>query len=226
MAVDVYGGPARRPGVTQHAAAFVSGLIRLILPSIMLSAIYIVSFYLVQTPSGIAFETTNTLANPAWWMTAGHLSLCLAFFAVVLTNRRSGPGMAFGQVLMSWATIAVLLGLAANEYGLGTIREELFPTMTMIGFVSALLVAHIAAILAFDKTRGVPWWRAPLAAGIIAPLVFVLIFYPIGHWGADAPWTAWMGIDFVAKAMLGIVLVVPYGWLRGMVRPGPGLGGA
>jgi len=225
MAIDVFGATVPKPGKIDAVAAFCVGLMRLIMPAILLAALYIFSFYLLQVPLGLSLETENILANPAWWMTWGHLSLAVAFFAVALTNRAHGPGMAFGQVLMAWAIMAGLLAFAVSADGLHAVLEELFPTKVMGAFLVALMAAHLVAIQAFDMQRGMPWWKAPLVAGIVAPLIFVLIFYPFSHPGMDAPWAIWMWMDFVAKAGMGILLLLPYNMMRTLVRPAPGLSG-
>ncbi len=212
--------------ITRVVGTFIVALLRLVVPSLVLSSIYILSFYLLQEPAGISLATENALANPAWWMTMGHLSLMLAFFAVMMTNRAHGPGMALGQVVLSWLTLGGLMYFAISLYGLGTIREELFPTNVMRAFLLGLFAAHVAAIYAFDWKRSIPWWKAPLVAGIVGPLVFVLIFYPLSHPGMDAPWVSWMWMDFVAKAALGVAFLVPYNMMRRMVKPDCGLGGA
>ena len=90
------------------------GFVRLIVPSLFLVAVYAFSFYLLQSPVWFSLETENALANPAWWMSIGHLSLALSFFAVTLTNRAHGPTMAIFQVVLAWMVIFLMLGFAST----------------------------------------------------------------------------------------------------------------
>lgn len=206
--------------------ALLSGFLRLIMPTVWLVAIYTISFYFLETRVWFTLGRDNPVAEPSWWMSWGHLTLVLAFFQVALTNRRYGPTMAVAHVTLAWIVIAALLGFAGSLYGFGELRSELMPTNVMAAFLIGLYVGHVAAILTFDWQRGVPWWKAPLIAAIVGPLVFAGVFYPFGYMGADVPWGAWMVQHFVALAALGIVLIAPYAMLRRRIRPASGLGGA
>ncbi len=210
----------------QPLRSVVSGFLHLIVPAIFLVAIYVLTFYLLQNPVWFSVGPENELSNPIWWMSLGHLTLALVFFAVTLTNRAHGPTRAFFHVIFAWAIMVGLLGFASSIYGLDTVRAELMPTKVMAAFLGALFAGHIAAIVTFDWQRGVPWWKAPLLSAFIGPLVFVLIFYPLGHAGMDVPWASWMWMHFLAMAFVGLVMLVPYAMLRKMIKPEPGLGGA
>ena len=206
--------------------ALVSGFLRLIVPTVWLVAVYTLSFYLLETRVWFTLGNENPVAEPSWWMSWGHLTLGLAFFQVMLTNRAHGPTMAVAHVVLAWAVIAVLLGIAGSAYGFSELRSELMPTGVMMAFLAGLFLGHVAAILTFDWQRGVPWWKAPLVAAFAGPLVFAGIFYPLGYMGADVPWGAWMGQHFVLLAAFGLLMIVPYAMLRRRIRPQSGLGGA
>ena len=210
----------------QQLRAILIDFVRLIVPTIFLVATYTISFYLLENPVWFSLETENVAADPAWWMSLGHLTLGLAFFQVALTNRAHGPGMAISRVVFAWLVILFFLGIAGSLYGFTELRAELMPTKVMSAFLIGLFFGHLAAILAFDWQRGVPWWKAPLIAALIGPLVFVLIFYPFGYAGADVPWGSWLWMHFVALASVGIVMMIPYAMLRRRIKPASGLGGA
>ena len=210
----------------QPLRSVTAGFVRLIMPTFFLVAIYVFSFYLLQSPVWFSLETETALANPAWWMSIGHLTLALSFFAVTLTNRSHGPTLAIFQVVLAWIVIFLILGFASTLYGLDAVRAELMPAQVMGAFLGGLIAGHLAAIFAFDWQRGVPWWKAPLISGFIGPLGFILIFYPMGHSGMDAPWGTWMWMHFIALAFVGLLMLIPYAMLRGMIKPDPGLGGA
>lgn len=210
----------------QPLRSIVTGFGKLIVPTVLLVAVYVLSFYLLSNPVWFSFAADNPQADPAWWMSLGHLSLGFAFFLVMLTNRAHGPTMAIAQVVLAWAVIGGLLAFASSLYGFNEVRAELKPTQVMAAFMTGLFMAHGAGVLSFDWQRGVPWWKAPLVATFVGPLFFVLIFYPMGYWGADVPWGAWLWMHYAALTGLGLLLMVPYALLRGRVKPAPGLGGA
>lgn len=203
-----------------------SAFLRLILPAFWLVVIYTLSFYLLETRVWFSFGASNPVAEPSWWMSWGHVTLGLAFFHVMLTNRALGPTMAFFQVVLAWALILVLLGVAGSLYGFTELRSELMPSGVMSAFLIGLILGHAASILTFDWQRGVPWWKAPLIAALVGPLVFAGVFYPFGYMGADVPWGDWMWMHFVVLAALGLLMIVPYALLRRRIRPASGLGGA
>lgn len=206
--------------------ALFSGLLRLILPTVWLVAIYTLSFYLLETRVWFTLGRANPVAEPSWWMSWGHLTLGLAFFQVMLTNRRYGPTMAMAHVALAWVAIAVLLGFSGSVYGFSELRSELMPTGVMSAFLLGLFLGHAAAVFCFDWQRGVPWWKAPLISAFAGPLAFAGIFYPFGYMGADVPWGAWMVIHALLLGALGVLMIVPYALLRRRIKPASGLGGA
>jgi len=206
--------------------ALLSGLLRLILPAFWLAVTYTISFYLLDTRVGFSFGVQNVAADPSAWMSWGHVLLGLAFFQVMLTNRAYGPTMAISHVLLSWLFVIVMLAVAGGLYGFAELRAELMAMGVLSAFLVSLLLGHVASIFSFDWQRGVPWWKAPVIAAIVGPLVFAGIFYPLGYWGADVPWGDWLWMHFVVLAAFGLIMVLPYAMLRRRIRPAPGLGGA
>jgi hypothetical protein len=215
--------PAKRePSLYAIATAFV----RLLWPATLLLAVYVFSFYWLEAAVGYSNGAANPQADPAWWMSYGHLTFGLGFFLVMLTNRAHGPAMALGQVAIAWAVIVGLLTFAGALYGFREVRAELPPTQVLSALVVALLFAHTAGVFLFHWQRSVPWWKAPVAASIATPWVFVLTFYPLAYWGADVPWGAWLKDHGLALTLIGATLLILYALLRRRIRPGPGLGGA
>jgi len=206
--------------------SILNAIFRLIPSMLLLVAIYVVSFYLLDTRVGYTTGAENVLADPAWWMSWGHAVLVLAFFSIMLTNRAHGALMALAQVVLSWTVISLLLLFAGYSYGFAEVRTGLMPTQVMWAFLIGLFLGHVAAIYLFDWQRGVPWWKAPLIATLVGPFLFVVLFYSFGYWGADVPWGAWLWTHYLVLAGAGLALMGPYAMLRRSIKPAPGHGGA
>lgn len=164
--------------------------------------------------------------NPGYWLTEGHLILAFAFLAVNLTNRRYGGAYAFAQVVIGWVVIGIIGYFAERHLGPSLGASALPALESMLFFAIAFLTAQIVNVEIFDKIRGRTWWGAPLFSVLWASLVFVAIYYPLTSAGQGVPWIERAVADFAIKAVLAVVMLVPYYVMRPLIRPLPGFGGA
>jgi uncharacterized PurR-regulated membrane protein YhhQ (DUF165 family) len=91
--------------------------------------------------------------------------------------------------------------------------------------LTALTLGQAAAVMVFDRTRGVEWWNAPAYAALTAALIAMPVFYLLAFAGSDWVWLHHMAIDIALKALMSFALLVPYFLLRPVIRPSEGLGG-
>jgi hypothetical protein len=159
------------------------------------------------------------------WLTGADLLVPVGFFCVFLTNRRFGPAYAFAQIIVASAVIvAVVLfgGSALNDF----VRADTVPSMRdAASFGAAFFVASFISIIVFDGTRGPNWWTAPLFGCVVASTAFVVTFFPCAYAGTDTPWVGHALLYAGLLAGEGVLLLVPYWFLRGMIPPISGYGG-
>lgn len=159
------------------------------------------------------------------WLTWGTLLLPATFFVLNLINRRYGSALALGAALLAWGLIAGGLVWALRE---GFIHElsEIAPLPAMGAFVGAMLLGQIVNVYFFDWFRGVPWWKAPFIAALIGGLTFTASLHVAiggGFGEAVLPRLAALGGLQLIWACLQLV---PTKFLRRVIRPCPGYGGA
>lgn len=206
--------------------SIIANAFRLILPVTFLLASYLAALLLLDQPVWFSWGTDNPAANPAEWMSMGHLLLLVSFFIVMLTNRAYGAGLATVQVIAAWIIILGVAIAAGSTFGMSDIHADLPAPRVGYAFLAAVLLGHFTGIWVFDGQRGVPWIKAPLLASLIGPGIFGLVFFPSAYMGSEAPWGEQMGVFLAIVAMAAVAAMVPYFLMRGFVRPGPGLGGA
>ncbi len=215
-------GPGTMRRMTQAAA-------RLVVPVLGLLVVLIwADFGSDQTVTWLdsLLAASQPQFRPSAWLTAGHLILPLMFFVISLTNRRYGAGMATAQVVAAWGVLGGLVYDAFSGSGVGGAALNLPPVRTCVSFVVALVFAQFVAINVFEWTRGHPWWRAPLYAGLWGAAAYCFVFYPSARYGLGVPWVNQMITHFGLMAGTAFVLLVPYHLLRPVIKPLPGLGGA
>jgi uncharacterized PurR-regulated membrane protein YhhQ (DUF165 family) len=225
MAPGLAVGPAK-PKLTPWIV--VRAILRLILPVILLLAVYIGAFIALsdQITALDVFPDEKWFLNPGYWLTVGHLVLPLAFLVSNLTNRRYGEGYALAQLLVTWAIIGIAL------YFIFMMMDGLMPGSPLpsrrvsLSFLFAILVGQTVGIYVFDRTRGRTWWGAPLFSALWGQAIFVLLFYTLAYIGMSDPWTNFMLMDLSIKVAAAFLMLIPYQLLRGIIRPLPGYGGA
>ena len=164
--------------------------------------------------------------NPGYWLSVGHLVLPLAFFVVNMTNRKYGPGYAFAQVVVTWILIGLIAASVMIRFGDLSTESPFPPAQTTTAFLAAFMIAQLANIRSFDRTRGRTWWGAPFISILWASGIYVAIFYPISMMGMNESFVPRMVTDFALKAVSAVLLLLPYQFMRKMIRPTSGYGGA
>lgn len=163
----------------------------------------------------------------ATWAT---FSYPVAFLVTDLTNRRFGPATARRVVIVGFVLAVILSAWFASP-------------RIAIASGTAFLVAQLLDVSVFDRLRNGTWWRAPLVSSIIGSAVDTAIFFTLAFaaafavLGATQPypaeiipafgglmgemprWGVWGISDFLVKVAMGLAMLVPYGVLRGIVRP-------
>ena len=184
------------------------------LPVALMCAIVVASNILVQYPF-----TPLGLEN---WFTWGAFTYPVAFLVTDMTNRRFGPHLARLVVSVGFVC-AVLLSIY-------------FATPRIaIASGSAFLVAQLLDVQVFDRLRNSPhWWRAPLFSSFIGSAIDTILFFSLAFWATGLPvaeygfgaltimapvWVAWAVGDFGVKVVMGLAMLVPFGALRGWIKP-------
>ena len=110
------------------------------------------------------------------WLTWGALTYPLAFLVTDVTNRLYGRDAARRVVLWGFAA-----GIACSA--VGTQVEGAFgPLVTWrvaLGSGIAFLAAQMTDVAIFDRLRGGPWWRAPLASTVVGSALDTALFFAV-----------------------------------------------
>jgi queuosine precursor transporter len=136
------------------------------------------------------------------WLTWGAFTYPVAFLVTDLTNRRLGPGRAREVAWIGFA-FAVLLSMV-----LATPRIALASG-------TAFVTAQLLDIRVFDRLRRLPWWQAPLLSSGIASVWDTAVFFSLAFAGSGLPWTTWAIGDLGAKAVMALLLLLPFRALMG-----------
>ena len=145
--------------------------------------------------------------------------LPVTFFVIHLTNRRYGAGYALGQVALTWlAAVVVFPIIAPMMAGPPDVR-------IVAAFAAGLFFSQLVAIWLFDLLRGPAWWTAPLFASLSGGVVLCLIAFPGAFAGTPANWSNEMFGFMALCAGAALLLLIPYGLLRGLLPPRAGFGG-
>ena len=194
--------------------------------ALAMAAVVALSNVLVQYPVQATLGTVN-LADILTW---GAFTYPAAFLVTDLANRRLGPAAARRVVLIGFA-LAVVLSIV-----LATPRIA-------IASGTAFLVAQMLDVAVFDRLREGRWWRAPLVSSFLGSIIDTVLFFalafapvfaaldfggedgslpsptPLLGLGPEVPlWTSLALGDFLAKCLVAVLMLVPYGALRGEGR--------
>ena len=136
------------------------------------------------------------------WLTWGAFTYPLAFLVTDLTNRRLGPARA-RQVACVGFALAVLLSiwLAGPRIALAS--------------GAAFLTAQLLDVSLFDRLRRLPWWQAPLVSSGVASTVDTAIFFTLAFAATGLPWLTWALGDLAVKALMALLLLLPFRALMG-----------
>lgn len=164
------------------------------------------------------------------YFTWGAFSYPVSFLVTDLTNRRFGPALARRVVVVGFVlAVALSLYFASPRIALAS--------------GTAFLVAQLLDVTVFDRLRHLAWWRAPLISSLAGSAVDTALFFSLafasvfavfgpnvpfavqeatlfgGVFGEMPRWVGWAISDFGVKVFMGLMMLVPYGALRGLVRP-------
>jgi uncharacterized PurR-regulated membrane protein YhhQ (DUF165 family) len=208
-------GYGRRDGFWQKLGGAVAAVTRLIIPVLVLLGCVSGVYLYRDMPVPLA-----GIGMP--WITAADLFLPVGFFCIFMTNRRYGPAFAFAQVVVTSIVIVAvtLFGrdtvTAALPVGAVSMREA-------AAFGAAFFAASFVSIVVFDGARGAYWWTAPLFGFISAAIVFPFAFFPFA--GTEAAWLLHAAQYAGLLAGEGVLLLIPFYLLRGIIPPMSGFGG-
>jgi uncharacterized PurR-regulated membrane protein YhhQ (DUF165 family) len=213
----VYG---HRETFGQKIAGALVAVLRMVFPVLALLASFMAIFLYRDTPVPLFADSIQGA-----WLTASHLLVPVGFLCVFLTNRRYGPAYAFAQVALAFAAAAAIIVLGRNQID-SVMRPDTIPGMReALAFGLAFFAASFVSTVVFDGARGSQWWTAPFFGFLSAALVFALAFYPAAYAGTDAPW-----LDHAVKYLVvlsgeGVLMLIPFWALRGIVPPIAGYNG-
>lgn len=199
-------------------------------PRLRLPALPVAAMCVIVVASNILVQYPFHPLGLADYFTWAAFVYPIAFLVTDLTNRRFGPAVARRVVIVGFV-VAVALSIY-------------FATARIaIASGSAFLVAQLLDVAVFDRLRRRAWWRAPLWSTFIGSAVDTAMFFTLAFaasvtlFGPGLPfaleevtrfggvlgplprWVIWAVSDFGVKIALGLIMLVPYGALMGLVRP-------
>ncbi len=190
-----------------------------------MAAIIAGSNYLVQFPVHVTLGALN-LAD---LLTYAAFTFPVAFLVTDLTNRLFGAAAARKVVYAGFAIAVVVSIIVASP-------------RIAIASGSAFLISQLLDVSVFDRLRAGAWWRAPLISSMLGAVVDTFIFFSfafaanlsflgegldfavepaplLGMLAMEAPrWVSWALGDLVVKVAMALVLLAPYGVLRGALE--------
>ena len=196
-----------------------------IIALVAMAAIIAGSNYLVQFP----VHATLGAINLADLLTYAAFTFPVAFLVTDLTNKLFGPAAA-RKVVVAGFIIAVIVSIIVAS-----------PRIA-IASGSAFLISQLLDVSIFDRLRTGTWWRAPLISSMLGAVVDTFVFFSfafaaslsflgegldfavqpaplLGVMATEAPrWVSWALGDLVVKVSMALVLLAPYGMLRGALE--------
>ena len=186
-----------------------------------MATVVLLSNILVQYP----VQATLGGVNIADILTWGAFTYPVAFLVTDLTNRTFGVSAARKVVFVGFLAAVVLSIWFATP-------------RIAIASGSAFLVAQLLDVSIFDRLRSGDWWRAPLVSSLLGSVIDTVLFFSIafapmfgaldfggadGSLGFGVPFLGigtetplWVSLacgDFIVKILVGLAMLVPYGFL-------------
>jgi len=131
------------------------------------------------------------------WLTWGALSYPFAFLISELVNRSFGPQHARR---VAWVGFAVAVAASL----------VLAPPRIALASGAAFIASQWLDIAVFHRLRVGQWWRAPLAATVLAACLDTSLFWSISFAGTGLPWITWALGDLAVKLALAVALLLPF----------------
>jgi queuosine precursor transporter len=202
-------------------------------PRFLLIYVALMTLVVVASNFLVQFPLTGEIAGIQLGdiLTWGAFTYPVAFLITDLTNRQFGP------------TIARRVMLAGFVVG---IAMSFFSSVPRIAIASgaAYLAGQLLDIALFNRLRRQAWWRAPLVGSLLGSLLDTVMFFSLsfasvfvflgentpyaveqapilGVFAVQAPrWISWAIGDFSVKLIVGLVMLLPYGALMNVLKPG------
>ena len=213
----------QRLGLWQRGLESARRLLRPVAWQVVVKAALLLSFAVALTEPFPALETGRDLDVAG--LTFGDFVAPLLFLIVNLTSRRYGAGLAFAATCVSWILLAALVAALVGWRDLAVVEDALGPLTAVGRLAAALAMGELLAIVIFEAWRGVPWWRAPLAASLAGAVIYTMIAAVLVP-ALRAPLSIDAATNLVLIQAIGVAAAMAgYTILRWRVRPLPGLGG-
>lgn len=188
-------------------------------------AVVVLSNYLVQFPVHMQLGSIALQDLLTW----AAFTYPIAFLVTDIANRALGPQKA-RIVVYAGFVLAVILSLV-----LATPRIA-------VASGTAFLMAQTLDITIFNQLRRGKWWWAPVISSVIGSLLDTIVFFSIafaplfeiigpndsfaladapllGVFGMEVPrWISWASGDFAVKILVGLMMLVPYGFVAALVK--------
>lgn len=217
--------PAQK--LARETAAFVKGLLRMLVLAAALAPVLLFSFLTADLPVRSFDHLFDAPAlKPGNWLSIGSLVMGLGAPLAVLMTRRFGGEEASRAVTAAWG-VAAVASFAEISYLAPVLEASDFPSVRfVVAFVAGAMIGQYISIAAYDITRGGGrWWRAPLIATLCGFAAHSLVYFTVAYWNARAPWFNWMVSDFALKTLTAFAFLPIYKFLQKPLRPTGGYGG-
>ncbi len=131
------------------------------------------------------------------WLTWGAFTYPAAFLVSEVVNRLHGPALARR---VAWVGFAVAVAMSAL----------LAPPRIAAASGLAFIASQLLDIGVFHRLRRGRWWRAPLAATLLAAVLDTAIFWGVAFAGTSDPWLSWAVGDLAVKLAVGVGMLLPF----------------
>lgn len=165
--------------------------------SFVMSAVVIVSNYLVQFP--IKYYGLQDI------LTYGAFSYPITFLITDLANRAFGKDIAKKIIYVGFIVGVLLTFLVSTNF------SDIISVRIAIGSGFAFLVAQNLDVKIFDKLRNSKrWFVPPLISSIIGSVVDTFLFFSISFYKTGAPWFSLALGDLTVKVLIALIMLVPF----------------
>ena len=164
--------------------------------SIMMSAIIIISNYLVQFP-------INKL-NLQDVLTYGAFSYPITFLITDLANRRLGKKEARKLVYIGF-TVGILLTIFVSIN-----FQDIISIRIALGSGIAFLTAQLIDIEIFQRLRNKIWFVAPITSSVSGSIIDTFLFFSIAFLGTGIPWVTLAIGDLFVKFLMALLMLIPF----------------
>ena len=167
-----------------------------IILSLLMSAVVIVSNYLVQFPF-VFFGFSEIL-------TYGAFSYPVAFLITDLTNRKYGKRIAKYVVYIGFS-VGILISIF---FSIETIN--LISLRIALASGAAFLTSQLLDVNIFDKLRNKAWYVPPLTSSLISSTLDTFLFFLIAFYSTGLNWVTLALGDLCVKIFVALFMLLPF----------------